>query len=273
MSAAHRLTRVSALLSCVVLFAAGEARAQATAPDAAVTAAAAADAPEEPPGTVEDPWEPFNRTMFEFNEDLDEYVLKPVAEGWDFIMPHPVQRGVDNFFDNLKFPVRFVNDLLQGELDPAAVTLSRFAVNTTVGIGGIFDWASDMGLPKHSSDFGQTLGRWGSPPGPYIVWPVFGSSNPRDTVGLVADSYLDIASLFGDVWTLAGARVIQTVNTRSLLLEDIDTARGASLDFYIAVRSAYFQRRERLIRGLSETERGSDDDLYFPDYSDQEVLP
>ncbi|MEW6272467.1 MAG: VacJ family lipoprotein [Thermodesulfobacteriota bacterium] len=266
--------RFGALLCCAVVLGCVEiGRAQATAPDAAATAAAARDFSGEPIGAVDDPWEPFNRAMFEFNEELDEYVLKPVATGWDFVLPRPVQRGVDNFFDNLKFPVRFVNDLLQGELDPAAITLSRFAVNTTVGIGGIFDWASDMGLPKHSSDFGQTLGRWGVPPGPYIVWPVFGSSNPRDTVGLVADSYLDIATLFGDLWTLAGARVVQTVNTRSLLLDDVDAARAASLDFYIAVRSAYTQRRQRLIGGESETERGTDDELYFPDYSDEEVLP
>jgi len=115
-----------------------EARAQ-TSPDAAQTAAAAGSTA--PVGTEADPWEPFNRAMFDFNEDLDEYVLKPVATGWDFVLPSPVQRSIDNFFDNLQFPVRFVNNLLQGEIDPAAVTLCRFAVNTTVGIGGLFDWA------------------------------------------------------------------------------------------------------------------------------------
>jgi len=247
-----------------------EARAQ-TSPDAAQTAAAAGSTA--PVGTEADPWEPFNRAMFDFNEDLDEYVLKPVATGWDFVLPSPVQRSIDNFFDNLQFPVRFVNNLLQGEIDPAAVTLCRFAVNTTVGIGGLFDWASDMGLPKHRADFGQTLGKWGVPAGPYIVWPVFGSSNPRDTVGLVADSYLDIATLFGDVWTLAAARVVQTVNTRSLLLEEVDGAREASLDFYISVRNAYFQRRARLIEGVAASEQRIDDDLYFFDYSDEEIDP
>jgi phospholipid-binding lipoprotein MlaA len=251
------------------------ALAQATSPDAAETAAVAGNAAanDDDSDADDDPWEPFNRTMFDFNEDLDQYVLKPVATGWDAVLPRPVQTSIDNVFDNLKFPVRFVNNLLQGEVDPAAVVLTRFVVNTTAGIGGIFDWATDMGLPKHSADFGQTLGRWGVPGGPYIVWPVFGSSNPRDTVGIVADSYLDVASLFGDVYTLAAARVVQTVNTRSLLLDEVDSAREASFDFYIAVRTAYFERRQRLIRGLSDTERGSDDDLYFPDYADQEVLP
>lgn len=248
--------------------------AQATSPEGAETVAAVTVA--EPESRVRadyDPWEPFNRTMFDFNEGLDRRVLKPVATGWDFILPRVVQRSVDNFFDNLKFPARFANNLLQGEIDPAAVNLTRFVVNSTAGIGGLIDWASDMGLPKHSADFGMTLGRWGSPPGPYIVWPVLGSSNPRDTVGFIADSYLDVASLFGDIYILGAARVVQTVNTRSLLLDDVDSARDASLDFYIAVRTAYFERRQRLIQGMTDTERGTDDDLYFPDYSDQEVLP
>lgn len=261
------------LLATALLAAPADPAGAQISPDAAETAAVAANTGGSSSGADDDPWEPFNRTMFDFNEDLDHYVLKPVAVGWDTVLPRPVQVAVDNVFDNVKFPVRFVNDLLQGEIDPAAVTLCRFVVNTTAGIGGIFDWASDMGLPKHSADFGQTLGRWGSPPGPYIVWPVFGSSNPRDTVGLVVDSYLDVASLFGDFYTLAAARVVQTVNTRSLLLAEVDSAREASFDFYIAVRTAYFERRQRLIRGLSDTERGTDDDLYFPDYSDQEALP
>jgi len=271
-----RRTRIARLLGLAGLLAAlaSEAAAQATSPDAAETAAVAESAPSDATaGADYDPWEPFNRTMFGFNETLDEYVLEPVATGWDAVLPRLVQRSVDNFFDNLKFPVRLVNNLLQGELDPAAVALCRFTVNTTAGIGGLIDWASDMGLPKHSADFGQTLGRWGVPPGPYLVWPVFGSSNPRDTVGVVADSYLDISTLLGDIYILGAARVVQTVNTRSLLLDDVDAAREASLDFYIAVRTAYFERRERLIRGFSDTERGTNDDLYFPDYSDQEVLP
>lgn len=266
---------VSLVMATLLLAAPGLASAQATSPEAAEAAASsvATEATERPRGADWDPWEPFNRTMFDFNEDLDQYVVRPVAVGWDTILPRPVQRSVDNFFDNLKFPARFVNNLLQGEIDPAAVNLCRFVVNTTAGLGGFFDWASDMGLPKHAADFGMTLGRWGSPPGPYIVWPVFGSSNPRDTVGLLADSYLDVASLFGDIYVLGAARVVQTVNTRSLLLDEVDSARDASLDFYIAVRTAYFERRQRLIKGLSDTERGTDDSLYFPDYSDQEILP
>ena len=264
---------VALSLLATLAFVPALARAQTAAGEVATTAAAAvptadddtADSPND------DPCEPFNRAMFDFNEGLDRWAIKPAAVGWDTVLPRTVQVGVDNFFENLRFPARFVNNLLQGELDPAVVTLCRFVVNTTAGLGGFIDWGTDMGLPQHAADFGQTLGRWGVPPGPYIVWPVFGSSNPRDTAGIAADSYLDVSALFGDIATLAAARVVQTVNTRSLLLDEVDAAREASFDFYIAVRTAYFERRQRLIRGLSDRER--DDDLYFPDYSDQEVLP
>ena len=250
------------VLAIALLVTSVPVRAGATAPEATQAIEA-----------VNDPWEPFNRAMFDFNEGLDRWVLRPAAIGWDTVLPHPVQVSIDNVFDNLAFPARFVNDLLQGEIDPATVTLGRFVVNTTAGVGGLIDWATDMGLPKHSADFGQTLGRWGSPSGPYIVWPVFGSSNPRDTVGIVADSYLDVTGLFGDVATLAAVPVVQTVNMRSLMLDEIDSARDASFDFYIAARSAYLERRQRLIRGVSDTDHGTDDGLYFPDDSDQEVLP
>lgn len=267
-------SRAGIVIAALVLLETVPAGAQATSPDAAAVAVEAGSTPVTYGGTAEsDPWEPFNRAMFEFNEELDQWVLKPVATGWDTVLPRPVQTSVDNFFDNLQFPVRFVNNLLQGEIDPAAITLCRFLVNTTAGIGGFIDWATDMGLPRQRADFGQTLGRWGVPSGPYLVWPVFGSSNPRDSVGLVVDSYLDVATLFGDLPTLAAARVVQTVNTRSLLLDDVDAARAASFDFYISVRNAYFQRRQRLIDGLSTTERGTEDDLYFFDYSDEEAVP
>jgi phospholipid-binding lipoprotein MlaA len=275
----RRETLRLATLACALVLAAlgGEVDAQTT-PDAAETAAAARNVSSHAGSDVGygadyDPWEAFNRPMFAFNDGFDQYLLKPVAQGWNAVLPHPVQHAVDNVFDNAKFPVRFVNDLLQGEIDPAAVALCRFAVNTTAGIGGLFDWATDMGLPKVTADFGETLGRWGVAPGPYIVWPILGSSNPRDTVGIVVDSYLDIATLFGDFYTLAAARVVQTVNTRSLLLGEIANAREASLDFYVAVRTAYYQRRQSLIRGSSETETAVDESLYFPDYSDQEVAP
>ena len=119
-----------------------------------------------------DPLEPMNRAIFGFNEELDNWVLQPVASTWDFIAPTPIERGIENFYNNLLFPVRFVNLLLQGELDPAALALSRFCVNTTLGIGGIFDAATFLDLERQRADFGQTLGKWGVPPGPYMVFSV-----------------------------------------------------------------------------------------------------
>src|SRR4030095_8530411 len=126
-------------------------------------------AAEESSGHPEDPFRPFNKAMFTFNDWLDTNAVEPASRGWDFVMPHPVQRGISNFYDNLLFPIRFANDLMQGEIDPAVVILSRFTVNTTVGLAGFFDVATAMDLPSHRANFGQTLGKWGLPPGPYLV--------------------------------------------------------------------------------------------------------
>lgn len=245
---------------------AGDAVRPATPPSKGVPAGAAAD----PAG---DPLEPFNRAMFTFNERFDEYLLKPAATGWDYVLPRPVERGVANFFDNLRFPIRFVNELLQGSIDPAAITLCRFVVNTTAGVAGFVDVAASLDLPAQEGDFGQTLGRWGVPGGPYIVWPVFGSSNPRDSVGLAADSYLSIYTFFVSFYYLAGGRVIDTVNGRALVLDEVSSARDASFDFYAAVRSAYEQRRAVLIRGTAARAPEEEEELYFPDYSGQELMP
>ncbi|HZR80613.1 MAG TPA: VacJ family lipoprotein [Candidatus Binatia bacterium] len=236
--------------------------------------AAAGAAPSEPGSPADvDPWEPFNRAIFEFNDGLDHYVLRPVAEGWDTVLPDPVERSLDNFFDNLRFPIRFVNNILQAKVDPAAITLCRFLVNSTFGVAGFLDVASHLDLPAQTGDFGQTLGVWGIPGGPYLVLPVLGPSNPRDTVGIAADSYINIGGFFIDWYYLLGARVVETVNTRALLLEDVDRAREASLDFYVAVRSAYLARRRALIEGRAEPTPEEEKELYFPDYSEQSVLP
>jgi phospholipid-binding lipoprotein MlaA len=121
-----------------------------------------------------DPLEPLNRKVFWFNDHVDRYVLEPVAKGWDRIAPDPVERSVSNFFVNLRSPVVVGNDLLQGKVKDGASDLGRFAVNTTVGVVGFFDYATRLGLPKHVEDFGQTLGWWGVPAGPYLVLPLLG---------------------------------------------------------------------------------------------------
>jgi phospholipid-binding lipoprotein MlaA len=244
----------------LVLSAATGVRAQATLPTGEPPPADAAG--ETPSAPVEDPWEPFNRAMFEFNDGFDEYLLRPVAVGWDTVMPDPVEDSFANFFENLRFPIRFVNNVLQGKVDPAAIVLCRFLVVAT-----------HLELPRQDGDFGQTLGIWGVPPGPYLVWPILGPSNPRDTVGLVADTYINVGGFFIDWYYLAGARVVDTVNARALVLEDVDRAREASLDFYVAVRSAYVQRRKALVEGRTVLSPEEEQDLYFPDYSEESLLP
>lgn len=211
----------------------------------------------------DDPFQPFNRAMFSVNDTFDEYILAPSARGWDFVMPHVVQRSIGNFFDNLLFPIHLANNLLQGEIDRSAVTLTRFAVNTTVGLGGVFDPATKLDMPIQRADFGQTLGRWGTPPGPYLVWPVWGSSNVRDTVGLLVDAYFGVQTFFVDLPILIGSTAINALNTRSMNLETVDGARDASFDLYVAVRNAYDQQRLEDIKGLEAARAERDADLYF----------
>ena len=207
-----------------------------------------------------DPLEKVNRKIFWFNDKLDAYVLEPVARGWDRITPDPVQTSVSNFFLNARSPVVIINDLLQGKPRASATDVGRFAVNTTVGILGFMDPATKWGLERHNEDFGQTLGVWGILPGPYLMLPVFGPSNPRDTAGLVGDWAFSIWPFFIDQYILLGARVVDTVNARSLLLEEVKNAKEASVDYYTFVRDAYFQRRKALVSDNAET---SNDELYF----------
>jgi phospholipid-binding lipoprotein MlaA len=235
-------------------------------PDAAV----ASEPLETESGDPDDPFRPFNRAMFDFNDWLDTNALEPAARGWDYVVPDLAQEGVSNFYDNLLFPIRFVNDLLQGEIDQAVVILSRFTVNTTVGVAGVFDAATAMQLPAHRANFGQTMGKWGLPPGPYLVLPLFGPSDVRDTVGLVVDGYLGVVTFFVDVPILLGSTAINTVNRRSLALEQVESARSASLDLYSAARDAYFQQREELIKGADQAQQDRDEDLYFPEFDEEE---
>lgn len=230
-----------------------------------------AETVDEPPtATPGDPLEPLNRAIFSFNEDLDDWVLKPVAKTWDFVAPTPVELAIENFYRNLLFPVRFVNLLLQGELDPAALSLSRFCVNTTLGIGGIFDAASFLDLEPQSADFGQTLGKWGVPPGPYLILPLWGPSNPRDSVGLLVDGYLGVTTFFIDWPILLGSVVAETINRRALLLGQVEDIKEASFDLYVSARDAYEQQRNERILGSEEAARQRDEDLYFIDDFDEE---
>jgi phospholipid-binding lipoprotein MlaA len=212
---------------------------------------------------VSDPWEGMNRGIFGFNEGFDRWIAEPIAKGADFITPDPVERAIRRFFVNTLFPVRFVNDLLQVKPVAAAEDLGRFVVNTTIGIAGFFDPASKIGLEGHEEDFGQTLGYWGVPPGPYLVLPFIGPSSPRDGAGLIADSAARVYPFFISMWVSAAISGTDLVNRRSLALESIAAEREAALDYYVAVRNAYISYRENQVRDREDEEPGASDDLYY----------
>lgn len=198
-------------------------------------------------GSTRDPAEGFNRAMFAFNEGLDTVLIKPVAKGYDVVMPVPARTGVSNFFGNVADIFIAVNNLLQGKPSDAASDAGRFLVNSTVGILGIFDVASEMGLDKHEEDFGQTLGRWGAGPGAYVVVPFFGPRNVRDTAGLVLDTAADPIGNTKHVPTRNSFLVLRVVNERVALLPADKVIEEAALDKYSYIRDAYMQRRQNLV--------------------------
>jgi phospholipid-binding lipoprotein MlaA len=215
-----------------------------------------------------DPWEGFNRKIFWFNDKLDIYLLRPVAVGWDFVLPDLVQTGIRNVFQNARFPIIFLNDLLQAKPVEAGQDLGRFVVHTTVGIGGLWDPAKRIGLTGNNEDFGQTLGYWGVPPGPFLVLPILGASNPRDTVGLVADSATMVHPYFL-VWYISAAiTTTNLINTRARYIEEIDENRASALDFYAFQRNAYMALRENLVNDYQPSADPQDDDLYY--FEDEE---
>jgi phospholipid-binding lipoprotein MlaA len=215
----------------------------------------------------DDPWEGFNRAMFSFNDGMDRWVLEPVAKGYDFVVPDPLEQCFENFFQNLRVPINSVNGFLQGKPKNGASDIGRFAVNTTIGLAGFLDPATYFGLERHEEDFGQTLGVWGVPHGPYLVIPLLGPSTIRDAGGLTVDSFMNPGWYYLDFAVTIGSRVFDTINSRSLVLEDVQNARNAALDFYSFVRNGYLQRRAALLRDEEDATRESDDTLYFPDES------
>jgi phospholipid-binding lipoprotein MlaA len=216
-----------------------------------------------------DPWQRMNRGVFWFNDKLDVYFFKPVATAWDFVLPDVAQESIDRFFTNLRFPVDFVNNVLQGKPGDAGVTVGRFVINTTVGVGGLFDWATGWGVPAHPEDFGQTLGVWGVGNGPYLVLPVLGPSTVRDGVGLLVDAPTRVWPWFAPIYLSWSATGLQGVNTRSLLLEEIEAIKASALDYYVSVRNGYLQHRaaevaDRLDEGANSDEEP--EDLYDTDF-------
>ena len=198
-------------------------------------------------GDARDPFEGFNRSMYGFNQSVDRVVLEPVAKAYKDGLPELVQMGVRNFFSNLADVFISVNNLLQGKVIEAANDGMRFALNTTIGGLGVLDWASEMGLEKHNEDFGQTFGRWGVGDGPYIVWPLFGSSTARDSVGGLIDVRVDPVSNHKPIAARSSMYLTRLVARRADLLDASRLLEEAALDKYVFERDAYLQRRRNLI--------------------------
>ena len=203
---------------------------------------------------IADPLEPFNRAMYHFNDKLYFWVLKPVAQGYRRVVPEEARVGVDNFFTNITFPIRFVNCLLQANFRGAASELGRFVINTVWGIGGLLDPASIQGinLSKQDEDFGQTLGVFGLGQGFYINWPILGPSSPRDTLGLTGDSFCTLFLILIPWDVSLGIRAYEKVNDTSLTIGDYESLKEAAIDPYVAIRDAYVQYRHKKVkdRGL-----------------------
>lgn len=190
-----------------------------------------------------DPFEAFNRAMFAFNDALDRDLIKPAAENYRALLPQPAQNGIRNFFANLNDVIVFVNDVLQLKWAHAVNDLGRVMANTTVGFLGFVDVASENGVPKRDEDFGQTLGYWGVPAGPYIVLPLFGPSSGRDTAGLIGDFYAS-PLFYSDSAALNGSlAVVRVVQFRADLLDAENVLEKAAVDRYVFVRDAFLQRR------------------------------
>ncbi|WP_144139168.1 VacJ family lipoprotein [Paraburkholderia sp. BCC1884] len=218
-----------------------------------------ATGPDRKPG---DPFEPVNRVVFNFNDGLDRYVAVPVAKGYQKVTPQPLRTAVSNFFSNLGDLSNAANALLQLKITDATEDLVRFAFNSTFGLGGLLDWATPAGLPKHHQDFGLTLGHWGVPSGPYLVLPLFGPSTVRDSMGLIVDVKFNPLN-YMEPAVRNPLYLLQFVSVRSDLLGATDLLQQAALDKYSFVRDAYTQQRKARLRGTSEGAAP------LPDYDDQ----
>jgi phospholipid-binding lipoprotein MlaA len=215
----------------------------------------------------QDPWESWNRGVYKFNDRLDRAVAKPVARAYVRVVPQPMRTGVTNFFSNLETPTVLVNDALQGKLLAAANDLGRFALNTTVGIGGILDPATSAGLARNNEDFGQTLGKWGVHAGPFVELPILGPSDLRDAPARFVDSYTNPRQYIKNSWVKYGLYLPDLTDRRAALLPLDDTLKSV-YDPYAFVRDAYLERRAYLVSdGKVTDEPLSDPDADLPDPS------
>jgi len=234
--------------------------------------------------TVErpDPLEKMNRGFFAFNEGLDRYALEPVAKAWDFVVPGFVQEGIQNFYHNLEMPIIVANDVLQAKPVAVVEDVARFFFNTTLGLAGFIDVASRVGIPDNDEDFGQTLGYWGVPAGPYLVVPILGPYTLRDGFGEIVDTtaaayaymnlfWFDVVGL--NTYETTGASIgsygFRLVNLRAIYLEEIESSRKDAFDYYAFVRNAYLSNRRARVLDATDTAAAAEEDLYEIDEEDE----
>ena len=231
----------------------------------AIASSACVTLPPNSPRPPQDPWERFNRSVYRFNDALDRNIAKPVARTYVRVLPQFVRIGVSNFFRNLETPTVMINDALQGKFRAAANDLGRFALNTTVGIAGVLDPATAAGLDLNNEDFGQTLGKWGVHPGPFLELPLLGPSDVRDLPGRVVDSYTNPREYIKNQWIKYGLYLPDFVQKRAELLPLDDTLKN-TYDPYAFIRDAYLQRRAYLVSdGKVKEEELFDPDADKPD--------
>lgn len=212
-------------------------------------------------GNPKDPIEGYNRAMFAINDGIDQAVVRPVAVGYDAVLPSPIRKGVTNFFGNIADVFTGVNNILQGKIASGVSDFGRVVVNTTIGILGLFDVASEVGMEKHDEDFGQTFGSWGIPSGAYVVLPLLGPSTVRDTFGKVLDMETNPVANINDVATRNSLLLLSVVDLRASLLPADKLVEAAALDKYSYVRDAYLQHRVNVIYdGEPPISRAFDDD-------------
>lgn len=214
----------------------------------------------------DDPYENLNRDVFDFNTGVDKALVVPLASGYRTVVPGPYRTGISNALENLSEPQTFLNNLLQGEMKAAGHTLTRFVINSTIGLGGLFDVTTAGDMPRRKEDFGQTLAVWGADSGSYIVLPLFGPSNTRDVAGRVVDTLTDPVNLVAGFTPALARRGVELVDNRSELIEQTDELERTAVDLYATVKALYGQNRSHEIRNGAAT--NSDD--AFPSMGDDE---
>jgi phospholipid-binding lipoprotein MlaA len=219
-----------------------------------------------------DPWERLNRSTYAFNDKLDHAIVRPVAQTYQKVTPQFLRSGVSNFFDNLHYTVVIVNDVLQFQVKDLFSDSGRFVLNSTLGIGGLFDPASSAGLDKNNRDFGQTLGKWGIGPGPYLMLPFLGPSDVRDAFGRAGDAYSKPETYLLGFWPSVGVAAGDSLDTRTRLLAT-ESLLESAYDRYAFIRNAYLQHRQFLVSGGKPSKEQEEEEEQLLNEIDKENPP